>query len=91
MAFTHNQVAIPVSGGGAVVIAAANPNRKRLTISVNANSSRIYIGGAGVTNANGFNMEPGAVMVFDDMTAAVYGLNNDAVIATAVNYIEETY
>ena len=91
VAFTHNQVAIPVSGGGAVVIAAANPNRKRLTISVNANSSRIYIGGAGVTNANGFNMEPGAVMVFDDMTAAVYGLNNDAVSATAVNYIEETY
>ena len=66
----HGQVTI---GATATMIKAANTSRKALTIK-NVGAVDVYIGGSGVTTANGFKLESGEAVSDIRSTAAIYGI-----------------
>lgn len=72
--------------GVAAVIAAANANRKRLTIS-NDGPNPFWIGPAGVTAATGLRLDPGDDYSSPDTTAAFYGIS--AAAGEVARYLEE--
>ena len=66
----HGQVTI---GSAATEIKAANTSRKALTIK-NVGAVDVYIGGSGVTTANGFKLGSGEALSDIRSTAAIYGI-----------------
>jgi hypothetical protein len=57
----------------ATLIAAGNVTRQRVTMR-NKDAVPVFIGGAGVTAANGFGLDPGDVISIDGTTAPVWGI-----------------
>lgn len=71
--FSASQVTVAAT---ATLLSAANPNRKYLSITNTDDTVNIFIGGSGVTTANGHAIPPGATQTFQGAitTAAVYGI-----------------
>lgn len=71
---TGSQVAI---GTSAVMIQSALSTRQRFTLR-NRGSATVYLGGPGVTTANGFALDPGETITIDGTTCAIWAISSAA-------------
>jgi hypothetical protein len=71
--FAASQVTV---GTTATLLSAANPNRKFLSLTNTDASVSVFIGGSGVTTANGHGIPANTTLTFQGAitTAAVYGI-----------------
>lgn len=66
----HNQTSV---GTSATLIGAAKSTAKSLVVS-NTGASTVFLGGSGVTTANGFPLAAGASIDFSDFNGQLYGI-----------------
>lgn len=85
-AATQNTGQITV-GVAATLIIAANANRRSVTIK-NASTGPIFLGNAGVTTANGHQLDAGGALTYSSFTGAIYAIVTAG--TATVTYLEES-
>ena len=84
MTISNNQIAMTQT---VATIVNSNTTRKRLRIE-NIGTNTVYIGGSGLTAANGYPLEPNEFIEFPDYTNIVYGICATGLTST-VSYFQE--
>lgn len=73
-------------GTTAAVIVDARTTRKSVVVANEHASNVLYVGGSGVSTANGLRVDPGESVDFNDFNGAVYGVASGA--DTDVRFLE---